>query len=363
MDNTIQGQGYIYQLGSFQNQGTVDANVSSGTFYIDGVNTTNTGTLEATAGGTIEIYATAVTNTNQTISADTTSSIILYAATINGGDLAAASPAVIHGVDNTTLNDVTITSGTTYSVDAGNSNYLTGNLVNQGTINVGSSTGGGANLYADLNGGTINLSGGGTINLNNANSFIRGYNGNETLINVDNTIQGQGYIYQLGSFQNQGTVDANVSSGTFYIDGVNTTNTGTLEATAGGTIEIYATAVTNTNQTISADTTSSIILYAATINGGDLAAASPAVIHGVDNTTLNDVTITSGTTYSVDAGNSNYLTGNLVNQGTINVGSSTGGGATSMPISMAAPSTSPAAAPSTSTTPTLSSGAITATRP
>ena len=61
-----------------------------------------------------------------------------------------------------------------------------------------------ANLYADLNAGTINLSGGGTINLNNANSYLRGYNGNETLINVDNTIQGQGYFYQLGRSRTRG---------------------------------------------------------------------------------------------------------------------------------------------------------------
>ena len=44
---------------------------------------------------------------------------------------------MIHGVSDTTLNGVTITSGTTYSIDGGNYNYLTGDLVNQGTIQVG----------------------------------------------------------------------------------------------------------------------------------------------------------------------------------------------------------------------------------
>ena len=118
---------------------------------------------------------------------------------------------MIHGIGGTTLNGVTITSGTTYSVDAGNSNYLTGDLVNEGTINVGVQRQPAPTFTPIVNAGTINLSGGGTINLNNANSYLRGYNGNETLINVDNTIQGQGYIDQLGSFQNQGTVDtANV---------------------------------------------------------------------------------------------------------------------------------------------------------
>src|SRR5271166_4413945 len=232
-------------------------------------------------------------------------------------------------IDNLTIDDPTS------SLSIANGQFLavvesgptTGTIDNEGTINVGS-TSGGANLYAEgttANGGTINLSGGGTINLNNANSYLRGYNGNETLINVDNTIQGQGYFYQLGSFQNQGTVDANVSGGTLSIYPVPTTNTGTLEATGGGTLQIYASTVTNTGHTISTDSTSNLVLNAATIDGGNLTAASPAVIHGISGTTLNGVTITSGTTYSVDGGNSNYLTGDLTNNGTVVVGGSSGG--------------------------------------
>ena len=272
-----------------------------------------------------------------TISADSTSNLILNAATINGGNLTAASPAVIHGIDDTTLNGVTITSGTTYSVDAGNNNFLTGDLVNQGTIQVGSSGNAARPLRrGPANGGTINLSGGGTINLNNPNSYLRGYYGNETLVNKDNTIQGQGYIYQLASFQNQGDrqrqrLGRDARRSTAF----NTTNTGTLEATGGGTLQIYTSTVTNTGHTISADSTSNLILNAATINGGNLTAASPAVIHGIDNTTLNGVTITSGTTYSVDAGNSNFLTGDLVNEGTIQVGVSGNAAPTSMPMNQA----------------------------
>ena len=323
-DNLIQGQGYIDQLASFQNQATVNANVFGGTLYIYGVNTTNTGMLEATGGGALQIYTSIVTNTGHTISADSTSNLVLNAATINGGNLTAASPAVIHGIGGTTLNGVTITSGTTYSVDGGQSNFLTGDLVNEGTIQVGVN-GNAARLYADASGGTINLSGGGTINLNDPNSYLIGYSGTETLVNKDNLIQGQGYIDQLASFQNQATVNANVFGGTLYIYGVNTTNTGTLEATGGGTLQIYASTVTNTGHTISADSTSNLVLNAATINGGNLTAASPAVIHGIGGTTLNGVTITSGTTYSVDGGQNNFLTGDLINIGTVVVGGSSGG--------------------------------------
>ena len=181
---------------------------------------------------------------------------------------------------------------------------------------------------------------------------------------MDNTIQGQGYFDQLGSFQNQGTVDTNnASGGTLSIYAVPTTNTGTLEATGGGTLQIYASTVTNTGHTISADSTSNLVLNAATINGGNLTAASPAVIHGIGGTTLNGVTITSGTTYSIDGRQQQLPHRRSGQPGNDQRRVQQRRGATFMPISMPAPSTSPAAAPSTSTTPTPISGAITATRP
>ena len=84
---------------------------------------------------------------------------------------------------------------------------------------------------------SVTLSGGGTISLNDPTSFLIGtVNGNETLVNQDNTIQGQGSIFQLASFQNQGTVNANVSgknsSSKPRLPTV--TNDGTMEATGGG---------------------------------------------------------------------------------------------------------------------------------
>jgi hypothetical protein len=46
---------------------------------------------------------------------------------------------MIHGINGTTLDGVTITSGSTCSIDAGNTNYLDGNLINIGTFLLGGS--------------------------------------------------------------------------------------------------------------------------------------------------------------------------------------------------------------------------------
>ncbi|MGA2706089.1 MAG: hypothetical protein ABSH35_34040, partial [Isosphaeraceae bacterium] len=302
--NTIEGQGSIKYLGSFQNQGTVNANVSGGTLEINEVTTTNTGTLQATGGGTLFINSSTVNNAGGTISAGPSSTVSFYGATINGGNLTSVGSGVIQGLFNDTLNGVTITSGTTYSLN-NNNTYLTGDLTNKGTIIVGNSSNSSA-LLADINNGTINLSGGGTITLNNAGSILGGVNGTETLI------QGQGSIKTLGSFQNQATVNANVSGGTLEINTINNvTNTGTLMATGGGTLYINSSTVNNAGGTISAGPSSTVTFTGATINGGNLTSVGSGVIQGLFNDTLNGVTITSGTTYFLNTNNTGSSGGSV----------------------------------------------------
>ena len=322
--NTVQGQGAIEFLASFNNQATVNANVSGGTLSINSNNNvTNTGTLQATGGGTLFINSSTVNNAGGTINAGSSSTVTFSGATINGGNLSSASGGVIQGVFTDTLNGVTITSGTTYFLN-NNSTSLTGDLTNKGTVLVGnSSASSGLNVQGTVaNNGTINLSGGGTINLNNAGSGIEGVSGHETLVNHDNLIQGQGSIGFLASFQNGGTVNANVSGGTLTISSINNvTNTGALEATGGGTLLISGSTVNNAGGTIFAGPSSTVTLDAATINGGNLSSANGALIQALFTDRLNGVTITSGTTYFLNNNNTS-LTGDLTNQGTVVVGNS-----------------------------------------
>ena len=197
----------------------------------------NYGTLEATGGGTLTLFGSTINDAGQTISADSTSHLVLYAEIINGGSLTAASGGTIDGLDRPQLNNVTITQGTTYSVD--DYTYLDSDLVNEGTITVGS----GNQLL--VNASAVSLSGGGTITLGTG-SEIGGTSSSYTLTNVDNTIQGQGEIaYYLAWFQNQALINANVPGGTLEINGLSATNTGTLEATGGGTLLVNGSTVSN----------------------------------------------------------------------------------------------------------------------
>ncbi len=323
VNNTIEGSGDIGDNGlSLNNQSLIDANQSS-ELLVDAPTITNTGTLEATGGGTLQIQSSSANNTNGTISTDGSASAILYNSAITGGNLTSTNGAEIVGI-NPSLDGVTITSGSTYLVDPNQSTSLTGDLTNDGTVLIGNA-GDGSSLIVDAS--TVNLSGGGTITLGNAGSELTAYSGqSDTLVN-QSTINGQGYIYDV-TFNNQGTVNADVSGGgTLYVQSAPTTNTGTLEATGGGTLEILNSSATNTNGTISTDGSSSAILYNSAITGGNLTSASGAEIHAIGTSALDGVTISSGSTYSVDPGQSTFLTGDLTNDGTILIGNSSGEGA------------------------------------
>ena len=202
--------------------------------------TTNTGTLEATNGGTLQVEGT-VTNPGH-ISAGSDSSVLLNGSTIIGGYLTSASNSAVHG-EGAFLQGVTITSGSTFSVDAGKNSYLTGDLVNQGTVSIGSSTGGGIPRRRRCHGQPLRQRQ--SQPQQRLVRSIAGSGGMYNLVNKNNTIEGQGSISNLSSFTNGGTVNANVSGGTLTINSAPTTNTGTLEASAGATLSLVHTTLTN----------------------------------------------------------------------------------------------------------------------
>ena len=170
-----------------------------------------------------------VSNAGGTISTDSTSKLVLYAATINGGNLTAASPAVIDAQYIDYLGNVTITSGTTYFVDNSDT-YLTGDLTNDGTVLIGSASSASA-LYIIPS--TVNLSGSGTVILSNTGSDLSGPSGSSTLVNESNTIQGFGTV--TGNLVNEGTVEPGDGPGILTVTGNYTqTSSGTLDIQIGG---------------------------------------------------------------------------------------------------------------------------------
>ncbi len=318
VDNTIQGAGQIgINLLTLVNQGTIDANQSNTLTVNPGGGVTNTATLEASAGGTMALSATVANTGGSILSNGVGSTVDLNGSTITGGTLTTTtSGAILSG--GSTLDGVTISTGSTVTAENNTATTLKDTLTNNGTLAIAST----GNLTDVVISGTVTHTGGGSITMSNtiANRIRSTSGGGDTLINdTANTIQGTGEIGAATSltFNNKGTVDATGSTALVVAPTVPMTNSGTLEATAGGALELVDT-VNNTGATIQSTGTNSIVfLNGAIINGGTLTTTTGGVIQNNGTATLNGITISSNSTLALDNATATTLQGTITNNGTI----------------------------------------------
>ena len=325
----IQGDTSAATLGydqlTINNAGVIDANTSGAALVIDpnGGGLTNTGTLMASNGGTLSLsgYDVGIFVNNSTITALDASQVVLSGGvTVTGGLLSSSGTGFIHSTTGSTLNNVTLQGALT--VDNDQQIALNGSFVNNGSITL-ASTGN----YTDIVvGGTTTLSGGGVVNVTSASRII----GGGTLINVDNTIQGDTSEATLGYDQltivNQpaGVINANHPGQALTLDpnagGV--VNAGTLEASNGGTLSLSGYDVgtfTNTGVIEALDGSQVQLEDGAAISGGVLNTTGSGYIHSTNGSTLANLTLQGALT--VDNNQQIALNGTIVNNGVINVAS------------------------------------------
>ena len=325
-NDPIEGAGEIGDNAALTivNKGTIDANAPGQNLNVGqgGGGVTNTGTLEATGGGTLNLYG-AVTNTGGAITASGTSSDVnVESTTITGGTLNTAGGGLLQTVSSSVLNGVTISSGSTYATGDGAITQLNTSLTNDGTFLINGSSG---NAVVNL-GSNVTLSGGGAVTMETSSgtAFLRG--SGVTLTNTNDTIQGAGTIGDSAALAitNQATIDANASGKTLSLSqgGGVVTNTGTLEATGGGTLQIFS-KIANTGGSITANG-GTVNIDDATITGGTLNATGTNVMETVGSSDLFGVTISTGSTYDTAAGATTQLDTSLTNDGTFLIDGSAG---------------------------------------
>ena len=328
--NTIRGAGYVGENNLvLNNKGTITADNSTYSLIINPSNTsTNTGTMQATGGATLQLWNRAYTNTEGTILANGTNSQVLLVggATITGGNLTTASGGLIAttGGQTGTLDNVTIASGSSFKGLNGSGTYLQHTITNQGTMTIASTN---ANTFFALNSTSVTLTGGGTLALdagdNGIRSRISSNNANYALVNdTANTISGAGYVGEGNLIlNNKGTITADNSTYSLIINPSNTsTNTGTMQATGGATLQLWNKAYTNAGGTMLATGAgSTVLLVGATITGGNITTTSGGVIATANTGTLDGVTITSGSSFKGLNGSGTYLQHTITNQGTMTI--------------------------------------------
>ena len=312
VDNTINANGTIQGAGTLVNQskGRIDGLIPGGTGKID-LAIKNTGLLEATASFALDITSSVDNTGGGTIrSADSIlgmgllpSTVLIDGADILGGTLitsdtsASDTSAIVFEngatLDGTGAHPVTLVDGSTNPTLQGLS--VRGPVYLEGTINVsgGVSVAGAGNSLVVQSGGTaatVTLQGkGGFIVLGNGGG-IEGGGAPATLVNVNNTITGDGTIGGAGmklSNGSAGVIDAStdpVIPVPLVIDtGANTiTNAGAMKAESSSTLFI-ASNLSNTGTLVASG---GLIETEGTVTGGnavisgagsiDFAAASSA---------------------------------------------------------------------------------------
>jgi hypothetical protein len=312
-NNTIQGQGYIGVL-TFTNQSVIDANVSGAQLDLaGGVSVTNSGTIQASNGGTLLLQGSSLgvpfNNTGGTIQALTGSTVMVDAYAISGGTLASTGSGMFStfaGSGNPSLSN--LTNSANYQIVSGGSSTIAGTINNLGTIQV---KGG---LFVN---GSATLKGG-SVPIAYPEGSIISLSGPATLINQSN-IAGSGFIGDATlTFTNQGTVNATDSANFLILNGSASNNTGTMEASGGGTLQIQNT-INNNGGTIEALAGSTVLVDTNTgvISGGTLKTSGTGTFNtnsGTLDGTVNPVNNTG--MFKVSQGNLN-LQGTINNTGTI----------------------------------------------
>ena len=240
----------------------------------------------------------------------------------NGG--AGASTANLNA--NVTIDSLGVSGGDTVNFNNGNSMTLaTGTLNNDGAVNLNST---GSTVILNFSGPSA-INGTGTITLgSNVNNSIRTLGAGDIITQAaGHTIQGSGsLLINSGGFVNQGQVIANNAGSALTIDpgaGGFDNSGGTLQATAGATMNLNTATYTNTGGTIRADGAGSVVQLnssAVEIVGGDLTTTAGGEIRTASGGPILDgVTVTNGSNLVQATGADSRIRSGIVNNGTWNL--------------------------------------------
>jgi hypothetical protein len=331
VNNTIQGSGNVGdgQM-ALNNQSVINANQSTALNIQTSNGMTNSGTLEATNGGTLVLIGDTYSN-GGTIKAVGASTVDLQSTTINGGTLTTSGGGLIQVPSGISSTISGLTNSGTLAVQNNSTLTLAGTINNTGAIQMNSA---GNSTQLRL-GGNVSLTGSGTVTLsNNSQNFLFGNSGTDVLTNVNNTISGAGNIGdgQMG-LNNQSVINANQSTPLIIQTSNGTTNTGTLEATGGGALALIGNAFTNTGGTIQAVGTGSTVDLESgvTVTGGTLTTSGGGLIQTPSGLTATLSGITNKGTLAFQNNTTDVLSGTITNNGAMQLNS--GGNGTQIRLS------------------------------
>jgi hypothetical protein len=234
-----------------------------------------------------------------------------YNAVVQGG------PVTLGPGNGITISNLTVASGDSVVITPGYLDITGSSIQNNGTIMNGPGDGLAINA-----GGSVTLSGSGTVNMTDGGCRIGSGVAGSTLVNQQ-LIQGQGALgFGTMAITNQGTISASGGMLTVQPDGSGIINTGTMEAQSGAQLSLaegFAVPFNNTGGTIKALDGSTVLLQMnpsggtlTTVGSGVFTLAPPGTGAGLTN-------LTNAATFNVPAGATLNWTGTINNTGVFNL--------------------------------------------
>ena len=257
----------VLKDGTLNNAGVLHAETGA---VLQNETVTNTGKIEVLALGALTLDdGTSVTNTHGTITVDETGTLTLDDATISGGTLDNSGTVHVEGSSGATLDGVTVIGGGDIQIDCGEDTATTPLVLEGGTT---------------VTDGTLTVGSVGLLDIKTANGAT--------------------------------------------LDDVGVTNNNSIEVFAGSTLTLDdGTSVTNTDGTITVDSTATLKLIDAILSGGTLDNFGTVDIEGSSGATLDGVTLIGGGDIQIDGVDDTTTTplvlegGTIITDGTLTVGS------------------------------------------
>ncbi len=330
-NHTIMGSGYIGEGNmGLVNKGTIVANNTAGPLYIDlsGVGGVNEGTLKAMSGASLQLVGQTFNNAAGLILADGTGSYVGLrdSVVVNGGAFTTTNGGVIATMNNSTLDGIALTAGSSFQGWDGTNTRLKNTITNEGTMTI---AGNGADTRFYVDSADVTLAGSGTLVLNPGNtaqrSRISSTNANYVLTNDTNhTILGSGWIGEGNmGLVNKGTIVANNTTAPLYIrlSGVGAVNEGTLKAMNGAGLQLYDQTFDNTKGLILADGAGSYVglREGVVVKGGTFTTTNGGVIATLNSGTIDGITLTANSAFQGSDSTNTYLRNTITNNGTMTI--------------------------------------------
>ena len=338
---------YTHFLTGLADSGGGTATLLNSALNLGGTFATPTLGTVASTGGAVNVTGT-LTNTGSTLTLDaTTGSWRLVGGTIVGGTVATTSGTSIRATTtNGTLTGVTLAGTLDLTTTGSHATVANGLTLDNGTVRIGDAVGGFAYLSLD---GTQTLGGTGSVVFGTTpddllqvgptagshltigpNILLRGTSGT---VGYRNGFPGSADV----TFTNQGTIRADTPGGAITVNGSGWTNAGTLEATGGGSLNLFSTAAAGPAWTSATPltvvgggtldlrgpgwSTAGITATGSTVNlGGSFAAADLGTFNRTGGTVnLTGTLANAGQTLALDAtsGSWQLATGGVIDGGRV----------------------------------------------